>query len=39
MDGETFTVPYFTDTIPNSPAGYQLTTQDTRDVWIIAVNG
>ena len=28
-----------TNTIPNSPAGNQLTSQDKRNMWIIAING
>ena len=28
LDDEYFTIPYITDTIPNSPAGHQLPTQD-----------
>ena len=39
MDGEYFTIPYITDTIPNSPAGHQLSTQAKQNVWIIAING
>ena len=39
MDDEYFTIPYITDTIPNSPACHQLTTQVKKNVWIIAING
>ena len=39
MDDEGFTIPYITDTIPNSPAGCQLPTQAKQNVWIIAING
>ena len=36
LDGEDFTIPYITDTIPNSPAGHQPPTQANRNLWIIA---
>ena len=39
LDDEYFTIPYFTDTIPNSSAGHQLPTLDKRNLWIISVNG
>ena len=39
LDDEYFTIPYVTDTIPNSLAGHQLSTQDKQNVWIIAING
>ena len=39
MDDEYFTIPYITDTIPNSPAGHQLPSQAMRNVWIVAING
>ena len=39
MDDEYFTIPYITDTIPNSPAGHQLPSQAKRYVWIAAING
>ena len=34
-----FTIPYITDTIPDSPAGCQLTSQSKQNVWIVAING
>ena len=34
LDDEDFTIPYVTDTIPNSPADHKLPTQDQRNVWI-----
>ena len=39
LDDEDFTIPYITDTIPNSPAGHQLPTQAKLNVWIVAING
>ena len=36
---EYFTIPYITDTIPNSPDGHQLPSQAKRNVWIVAING
>ena len=39
MDDRDFTIPYITDTIPNSPAGHQLPSQARNNVWIIAING
>ena len=39
LDDEDFTIPYITDTIPNSPAGNQLPEQSKRNVWIIDTNG
>ena len=39
LDDEYFTIPYITYTIPNSPAGHQLTSQAKRNVWIVAING
>ena len=39
LDDSEFTIPYITDTIPNLPAGHQLTSQAKRNVWIIAING
>ena len=39
LDDEYFTIPYITDTIPNSPAGHQLPSQAKRNVWIVATNG
>ena len=32
---EEFTIPYITDTIPNSPAGLQLPTQAKINLWIL----
>ena len=39
LDDEYFTIPYITDTIPNSPAGNQLPSQAKQNVWIVAING
>ena len=39
LDDEDFTIPYITDTIPNSPDGHQLPSQAKRSVWIVAING
>ena len=39
MDDEDFTILYITDTITNSPAGYQIQTQAKLNVWIIDING
>ena len=39
LDEKKSTIPYVIDTIPNSPAGHQLPTQDKKNVWIIAING
>ena len=39
LDDEDFTIPYITDTIPNSPAGHQITTQAKQNLCIIAING
>ena len=38
LDNAYFTITYVTDTIPNSPAGHQLPTQDKLNVWIIDIN-
>ena len=38
LDDEYFTIPYVTDTIPNSPSVYQLPTQAKLNVWIVAIN-
>ena len=38
LDDEDFTIPYITDTIPNSPAGHQLPSQAKRNMWIVAIN-
>ena len=39
LDDEDFTIPYITDTIPNSSAGHQLPAQAKRNLWIITING
>ena len=39
LDDEDFTIPYITDTIPNSPAGHKLPSQANINVWIVAING
>ena len=39
LDDEDFTIPYITDTIPNSPDGHQLPSQAKRNVWIVDING
>ena len=39
LDNKDFTIPYITDTIPNSPAGNKLPTQAKWNVCIIATNG
>ena len=39
LNDEDFTIPYITDTIPNSPAGHQLPSQAKQNVWIVAING
>ena len=36
---EDFTIPYITDTIPNSPASHQLSTQAKQNLQIISING
>ena len=38
LNYEDFTIPYITDTIPNSPSGHKLPSQANRNVWIIAIN-
>ena len=38
LNDEYFTIPYITDTIPNSPGYHQLTTRSKRNMWIIAIN-
>ena len=38
LDDEDFTIPYFTDTIPNFPAGHKILTQAKINVCIIAIN-
>ena len=39
LDDEDFTIPYITDTIPNSPDSCRLPTQSKRNFWIVAING
>ena len=39
LDDEYFTIPYITDTIPNSPASHKLPSRAKRNVWIVAING
>ena len=39
LDDKDFTIPYITDTTPNSPAGHKLTTQAQQNLWIIVING
>ena len=39
LDDEDFTIPYITDTIPNSPAVHQLPSQAKINMQIIAING
>ena len=39
MDDENSTIPYITDTIPNSSSGHKLPSQDKRNVCILAING
>ena len=36
---EYFTIPYVTDTIPNSPAGHQLPELAKKNVCIVSING
>ena len=38
MGDEDSTIPYITDTIPNSLAGHQLPTQAKLNLWVIAIN-
>ena len=38
LDDEYFTTPYVIYTIPNSPAGHQITTQAKKFLWIIDIN-
>ena len=38
LDDEYFTIPFVTDTIPNSPAGHQVPTQAKQNVWIISID-
>ena len=39
LENEDVTIPYITDTIPNSPECHQLPIQAKQNVWIIAING
>ena len=39
LDDEDFTIPYVTDTIPNSPDGHPLLSQAKQNVWIVDING
>ena len=39
LDDENFTIPYITETTPNSPAGHQLPSQAKRNLWIVDING
>ena len=39
LDDDDFTIPYILDTVPNSPYGYQIPTQDKRHFGIIYING
>ena len=39
LDDEYFTIPYVTDTIPNSPAGHKIPIQAKKSLWIISLNG
>ena len=39
LDDEYFTIPYITDTTPNSPAGHKFLQQSKQNVWIIDING
>ena len=39
MDDEYFTIPYITDTIPNSPSGHKLPIDPKKNVWIVHING
>ena len=38
LDDEYFTIPYITDTIPNSPAGHKFPAQDKQNIWIVNIN-
>ena len=38
LGDQDFTIPYITDTIPNSPAGHQPPSQAKRNVWIVTIN-
>ena len=38
LDDEDFTIPFITDTTPNSPDGQKLPTQAKQNVWIIDIN-
>ena len=37
MDDQDFKILYIIDTIPNSPAGHQLSTQAKQNVWTISI--
>ena len=39
LDDEDFTIPYITDTIPNSQSGHQIPSQAKGNVCIVAING
>ena len=39
LHDEDFTIPSVTDTIQNSLAGHQLTTQSEKYLWIVYING
>ena len=39
LNDEDFTIPYITNTTPNSPASHQLTAKARRKMWIIYING
>ena len=39
LDDEEFTIPYITNTIPNSSAGHHIPSKAKRNVRIIAING
>ena len=39
FDDEHFKIPYVIYTIPDSPAGNQLTAQANKNVWIVEING
>ena len=39
LDNEDFTINHVIDTIPIFPAGHQIPTQASKNVWIIAING
>ena len=39
LGNEYFTITFVADTIPNSLAGHQLTTQSEKYLWIVYING